>query len=199
VVCAQEAAIDFGGDTGDWVNDGECDDPRFEGDGMASVLLDEDLFQDASDCRALFERGQIRLRENAQDGGRVSAIDFGVDNSTWAHDGECDDPRFEGDGSATYLSDANRYRDATDCRDLFDRGRVGFVDGAEVDVAVNTAQRNRLGSGDDRLSSGEFRDDHSFAGQRGQFAVIDLRSSEFDPYLIVSTPLYTTSSTWAGT
>jgi hypothetical protein len=188
VVSAQEAVIDFGADTGDWVNDGECDDPRFEGQGSASVLLDEDLFQDASDCRELFERGQIRLRQNAEDGGRGGSIDFGVDTSTWAHDGECDDPRFDGDGSANYLSDANQYRDATDCRVLFNQGRVHFLDEGATDVAVNTEQRNRLGSGDARLSSGEYRDDHSFDGQRGQFAVIDLRSSEFDPYLIVSTP-----------
>ena len=38
-ISAQEN-VDFGADSGAWTNDGECDDPRFEGKGMASVLVD---------------------------------------------------------------------------------------------------------------------------------------------------------------
>ena len=33
--------------------------------------------------------------------------DFGDDSSEWARDGECDDPRFEGEGSAETTVDAN--------------------------------------------------------------------------------------------
>ena len=55
----------FGDDTSDWANDGECDDPRFEGPGTADTLLEEDLFRDASDCCTLLERGQVTLSEAA--------------------------------------------------------------------------------------------------------------------------------------
>lgn len=181
-VSSQER-IQFGDDSGDWANDGECDDPRFEGEGMASVLLDEDTYRDAIDCEDLFSQGLIVLRADAASGG----IDFGDDSSTWARDGECDDPRFAGAGVAAYLTDADLYRDATDCRDLFDQGLVELVDGAGA-LAAGGRQRDRLEAGDATLSTGEYRDDFTFAGRRGQEAVIDLRSSEFDPYLIVHTP-----------
>lgn len=56
-------SIDFGDDSGDWSHDGECDDPRFRGDGMAAPpLSDDDLRRDATDCRELFESGRITLR-----------------------------------------------------------------------------------------------------------------------------------------
>lgn len=56
--------VDFGSDSGDWTNDGECDDPRFKGPGMTSTpLLDEDIRADASDCRAAYERGELTLIE----------------------------------------------------------------------------------------------------------------------------------------
>ena len=181
-VSSQER-IQFGDDSGDWANDGKCDDPRFEGEGMASVLLDEDTYRDATDCEDLFSQGLIVLRADAASGG----IDFGDDSSTWARDGECDDPRFAGAGVAAYLTDADLYRDATDCRDLFDQGLVELVDGAGA-LAAGGRQRDRLEAGDATLSTGEYRDDFTFAGRRGQEAVIDLRSSEFDPYLIVHTP-----------
>lgn len=57
------AEIDFGDDTGDWANDGECDDSRFEGSGMTNtILLDEDIGHDATDCRTAFEQGDLQLR-----------------------------------------------------------------------------------------------------------------------------------------
>ena len=38
-------------DDGEWANDNECDDPRFEGEGMTSTpLLQEDVQRDATDC-----------------------------------------------------------------------------------------------------------------------------------------------------
>ena len=54
------AEIDFGDNNSQWMNDGECDDPRFEGPGMAFIPLEEDRGRDATDCRELFERGLIR-------------------------------------------------------------------------------------------------------------------------------------------
>ncbi len=165
--------IDFGDDSSRWARDGECDDPRFAGDGMASTLLDEDAYSDATDCERLVSQGRIAL----QAGGANDGIDFGNDSSTWAHDGECDDPRFEGEGVASYLVDEDLYRDATDCRNLFNKGLVRLIGGA----AGGGIRR-------DRLAAGEYKDDFTFEGRRGQEAVIDLRSSDFDPYLIVRAP-----------
>ena len=59
---ASAQAPNFGDDSSTWSQDGECDDPRFQGTGMASTLLDEDRFSDATDCRDLFNLGRITLR-----------------------------------------------------------------------------------------------------------------------------------------
>ena len=53
--------IDFGDDSGNYPNDGECDDSRFEGPGAYTSPLDEDVLRDASDCLALFDSGQVWL------------------------------------------------------------------------------------------------------------------------------------------
>jgi len=49
-------------------------------------------------------------------------------------------------------------------------------------------ESGRLASGDRTLSSGEYADEYTFEGRRGQRVTVDLRSSEFDPYLIVRPP-----------
>lgn len=54
--------IEWGDDGSRWANDGECDDPRFAGPGVHSNNLAEDRFHDATDCRTLYEQGQIYLR-----------------------------------------------------------------------------------------------------------------------------------------
>lgn len=60
---ALAANLDFGDDDGIWANDGECDDPRFEGPGMTTTgLLEEDTGHDASDCRTAFIAGQLQER-----------------------------------------------------------------------------------------------------------------------------------------
>ncbi|MFL2545797.1 MAG: pre-peptidase C-terminal domain-containing protein [Candidatus Rariloculaceae bacterium] len=175
--------IDFGDDSGDWAHDGECDDPRFAGIGVASILLDEDLRRDASDCRDLFNEGRIHLAVAASASVNSDGIDFGDDSSTWTFDGECDDPRFEGDGMASVLLDEDAYSDATDCQSLVQQGRItlrGDSGGGK--------QAYRLEAGDETLSSGEYRDGFSFEARSGQEAVVDLRSDDFDPYLIVILP-----------
>ena len=53
--------IDFGDDTSEYSRDGGCDDPRFEGDGVANALLGHDRGHDAADCRRLYDAGRIRL------------------------------------------------------------------------------------------------------------------------------------------
>jgi hypothetical protein len=56
--------LDFGDNSSAYANDGECDDPRFEGSQMASVSIDEDRGKDADDCRAAYEAGTITLIRN---------------------------------------------------------------------------------------------------------------------------------------
>lgn len=139
---AQEAgAIDFGDDSGLWANDGECDDPRFEGGNMSDVLDDADIKADASDCKAAFLAGAITFTGpapsagtqratpdasplvNAMPGGgaikRPAAsgdIDYGDDEGFFSNDGECDDARFIGDGMAEPpLLPGDIGHDATDC------------------------------------------------------------------------------------
>ena len=48
--------VSFGDNSSDWANDGECDDPRFAGSGVADILLDEDRGHDANDCRSALKR-----------------------------------------------------------------------------------------------------------------------------------------------
>jgi hypothetical protein len=131
--------VDFGADTGQWTFDGECDDPRFEGQGMASVLLDEDRFADATDCRALYEAGSIRLVGEGVQDIPDGEIDFGSDSGAWTNDGECDDPRFAGEGMAAVLVDADRFADATDCRQLFEAGMISYIGDGDGGGATNTA------------------------------------------------------------
>ena len=118
--------IDFGDDTGQFALDGECDDPRFEGAGMGIAEgISDHRGRDATDCRGLRDSGRIARRPvDAGDVGRLS-IDFGDDTGQFALDGECDDPRFEGAGMGLPGGNSShRDHDATDCRVLFDSGRV---------------------------------------------------------------------------
>lgn len=128
---AQDAAqIDFGNNTSDWANDGECDDPRFTGTGMADITDEADTFRDASDCRALFDKGVITLIEGAAlepPALRIDGIQFGSDISDWARDGECDDPRFSGQGMASPpLEMDDAYADRTDCLTLWQAGSLTY-------------------------------------------------------------------------
>lgn len=183
------AQVEFGDDRSEWADDGECDDPRFVGDGMAEVLLDENLYADATDCRSLFDAGRIWLRTS-------TGVEFGDDRSQWANDGECDDSRFTGNGMAEVLLDEDLYADATDCRSLFHAGQIAlrtgdadFRGGAPATVLMLGAEEHgRLESGDGALESGEYRDYFTFEGAEGDIAVVDLRSEDFDSYLIVRTP-----------
>jgi hypothetical protein len=124
--------------------------------------------------------------------GTLSAqVDFGDDASPWARDGECDDPRFAGEGAAETLVEADLYHDATDCRRLLDQGRVNLAAASNTPRSTMSGSRIERGSltpGDATLSSGEFADTYTFEGTRGGQAVIDLRSEDFDPYLLVRAP-----------
>lgn len=112
--------------------------------------------------------------------------DFGDDTSRWANDGECDDPRFTGEAAAETLLEADLYHDATDCRTLLAAGRISLR--ADAPSGQGDVRRGRLERGDDTLPTGEYSDDYTFLGERGQRAVVDLRSGDFDPYILVRSP-----------
>ena len=120
--------IDFGDDSSSYANNSECDDPRFEGTGMASVLISSDMMHDATDCRVLVESGSITVlapytREYAANGPYDSSgITFGNDTSSYANNASCDDPRFVGPGVASTVLDEDLLHDAYR---LPDRVRAG--------------------------------------------------------------------------
>lgn len=159
-----DTAPDFGTDTSQWAHDEECDDPRFVGEGMTDTpLLDDDIRADASDCRAAWEAGTIRLRETAKgarpaalsaaDGIMWQGIALGDDSSDFANDGECDDRRFTGTGMAESLHWENVGRDATDCRAALSSGAAALWDREE---ALSAANCRVIDFGDD---SSDFADD----------------------------------------
>jgi len=121
---------DFGDDSSQWANDGECDDPRFEGPGMAADLLDQDIGHDATDCEMALNAGRVSWTSGGsggggQTGGGATDVDFGDDASQWSNDGECDDPRFQGAGMTnTPLLQEDQGHDATDCRTAFENGQI---------------------------------------------------------------------------
>ena len=122
---AMAQTIDFGDDSGQWSNDGECDDPRFEGPGMTTTpLLDSDIRADATDCRTAFKAGMLTLRSDDNPADMiVGGVNFGNDEGEWSNDGECDDMRFAGPGmTGTMLLSDDIMRDASDCRAAFQGG-----------------------------------------------------------------------------
>ncbi len=126
--------MNFGDDSGNYVRDGECDDRRFFGTGMATTLDWEDLGRDATDCRAAYERGQIRLWvfADALAATNCEAIDFGDDGGDYPNDGECDDPRFEGMATDAVMSIDDIGGDAADCSRACDLGLLGLRDYSDV-------------------------------------------------------------------
>jgi len=134
VICAaafvaQDAgaqSITFGNNSSEWARDGECDDRRFYGVGMASGLDHDDTGHDADDCRTAFQQGTIKLwdQSKARAATQCSAIRFGNNRSEYARDNECDDPRFEGPGSSSVILREDAGKDAADCRRACELGTV---------------------------------------------------------------------------
>lgn len=127
--------------------------------------------------------------------------DFGDNASHWAHDGECDDPRFEGEWAANVLLDQDLGHDAADCRTLLDAGRIALRTNGGIDSNVadddgdehaatgdSRVHHGQLEEGDETLPSGEYADGYTFSGAAGQEAVVELRSDDFDTYLFVRAP-----------
>ncbi len=194
------ANVDFGDNSSQWANDGECDDPRFEGEGMATTLVDEDRLRDANDCRALYNAGNIRLlgatsslapASTSSNAFSASQIEFGDNSSSWSNDGECDDPRFEGEGMASVTVEADLLHDAADCRALFEAGRISLSAASRRQLEAlqsSGSVQGSLSNDDSRGNNGGFADTYSFASNSGELATIDLRSEDFDTYLRVTSP-----------
>ena len=161
--------VDFGDDTSQWANDGECDDPRFSGAGSAVELEDADIRKDATDCRAAVAAGTVTFTETGTSpadiaiASPIDAIDFGDDSSEWANDSECDDPRFEGTGVAAELIDADIRKDATDCRAAYAAGTVTLAD-SEVNTAVADVAAVDYGDDSSEWAKDGECDDPRFSG-----------------------------------
>ena len=117
------ASIDFGSDTGEYADDSECDDVRFVGEGMAASLLTDMIGRDASDCRAAFISGSVKLNALFADPTEENPINYGVNLAAFTDDNECDDIRFTGDYASglVYLAE-DVGRDANDCRAAMESG-----------------------------------------------------------------------------
>lgn len=134
-----ELNIDFGTDQSDWAVDGECDDPRFRGDGMTvTQLITLDIMMDSTDCATLYTANSIALIgistvafdvDDVEVGEPLNqlVIEFGDDAGEWANDGECDDMRFTGKGmTSTILLTDDILHDASDCQAAYESALIGL-------------------------------------------------------------------------
>ncbi|MEE9453789.1 MAG: hypothetical protein V3V13_05325 [Paracoccaceae bacterium] len=160
---AQE--IDFGDDSGEVV-DNICDDRRFEGAGMELQLGWKFVGQDASDCSAAYEAGTISLWNLAEGVARTdcAAVNFGDDSSEYADDGACDDPRFEGFGSAERPGEEHMGRDASDCQKLCDYNMLFVRETAPVHIPEPEVQDPIYGDNSSEYSRDGECDDRRFFG-----------------------------------
>lgn len=107
------AAIDWGDDSGNYANDGACDDARFQADGDQWDFQRKHVLRDATDCRARSAAGTITL-----------ILDFGDNSGIYANDGTCDDNRFTGEGRSILMTDSHVRRDSADCIAAYREGTI---------------------------------------------------------------------------
>ncbi len=107
------SSIDWGDDSGSYANDGACDDARFHDDGDSWTYKRQHVLADASDCRAAFTNGLIKLE-----------LDFGNNSGAYANDDTCDDNRFSGSGRSVLTTDSHIKRDAVDCIAAYRAGTI---------------------------------------------------------------------------
>ena len=84
---------------------------------------------------------------------QAQELDFGNDRSLWSNDGECDDPRFEGEGMASSLSSRNEGRDASDCRELYEAGRINLIGEEPAVLAARDALQAADALADDDVAA----------------------------------------------
>jgi len=116
----------FGDDSGQYANDGECDDSGFTGRGVSGSASQEHAGKDKTDCLNAFRAGNVKAAPAipVDTSITVDGIRFGDDTSPFARDGECDDPRFTGDGMATSFREEDANHDATDCLAAYQNGAI---------------------------------------------------------------------------
>ena len=107
------------------------------------------------------------------------SIDFGDDTSEFAHDGECDDARFEGTGMSLPAGVAgSRGRDAADCRRHYDANRISLygvdLDSRSIDFGDDPTSETswwvRDGYCDDPRFDGEGMSPYAIGRARGHDA-----------------------------
>ena len=181
--------VDFGADSSQWANDGECVDPRFTGPGVTTTtLLDADIRGDATDCKTAFDAGRISVIE----GGaaeppavpvptdvpvapvQTAAISFGDDKGDWPKDGECDDRRFYGSAMASNLSWQFVGHDATDCQAALNAGSIALW---SETASIAATQCSAIDFGDDTgpYPNDSECDDVRFEG-RGTASVMNIEN-----------------------
>lgn len=137
----QVQEVDFGDDTSEWAKDGECDDPRFVGEGVSPSLVTENIGRDASDCSARMADGTATLNPLFAVPSADKPIDFGDNTSEYADNGVCDDIRFTGayaEEMVYIVEDIGH--DAADCRAAHSSGEAtwqGNVTHPENGISVS--------------------------------------------------------------
>ena len=98
-------------------------------------------------------------------------INFGNDASEWAHDGECDDRRFRGSAMALGLDRDDVGRDATDCRQGFEQGKLTVWDFTAAKAAT---QCDAISYGDDasEWANDGLCDDYRFDGPAADYVLL---------------------------
>jgi len=115
---------------------------------MATSAIEDDLHSDATDCSEAYQNGSIaligNLEEELQPSNQditIAGIDFGDNSSQWANDGECDDPRFEGDGMATSAIEDDLHSDATDCSEAYQNGSIALIGNLEEELQPSNQEQ----------------------------------------------------------
>ncbi|MDA0689202.1 MAG: hypothetical protein O2948_11245 [Proteobacteria bacterium] len=146
--------INFGENSGPFIDDGECDDPRFEGPGASGIDFEGGELTDAADCSSLYLEGSLTYLEPGIAEPEMivdsNGINFGDNSSVYADDGECDDPRFEGPGAASFNSEDDEMHDANDCRSLYEAGRVRLLEGIsnrDSSASLSSSARSNSAAG----------------------------------------------------
>ncbi len=110
--------IDFGDDSSEYANDGDCDDARFYDQSTLASYRRAHVMHDATDCRAAVTNGQVGL-----------LLDFGDDSGRFSRDGACDDHRFEGEGQSGFDIQDHAKQDATDCIAAYQASTISQIPG----------------------------------------------------------------------
>ena len=226
--------IDFGDNLSDWANDGECDDPRFTGTGMAIASIEANRFHDADDCSELYRAGDIALVDTTSfidtETGTVQRGRLESSDPVLEGFGYVDRYNVRGEAGSTLTIDLQSEDFDTYLNVVLPNGEtlsnddyegnmnrsmliVPLEESGEISVEVSSYFEQRTGaytltmsdsltavtsdvlefsgslaSGDDTLTRGEYVDRWEVEGFPGQAFVVDLRSDDFDTFVVLETP-----------